>query len=93
MGVYFARAATAAGHKVVATGRNLETVRSAVGNHEQLLVAELDITDAQGAERAVAAALAWFGRIDVLVNNAGNSSAASSRRAWPARSSPTGSAR
>src|SRR3712207_7830852 len=72
MGLDFARAALAAGHNVVATGRSLDTVRTAVGEHERLLVTELDITDAQSAERAVAAALAWFGRIDVLVNNAGN---------------------
>jgi short chain dehydrogenase len=72
MGVDLARAALAAGHNVVATGRKLDTVRSAVGEHEQLLVARLDITDAQSAERAVAVAVARFGRIDVLVNNAGN---------------------
>jgi NAD(P)-dependent dehydrogenase (short-subunit alcohol dehydrogenase family) len=72
MGVDFARAALAAGHNVVATGRNPDTVAQAVGEHEQLLVARLDITDTQSAERAVAAAVACFGRIDVLVNNAGN---------------------
>jgi NAD(P)-dependent dehydrogenase (short-subunit alcohol dehydrogenase family) len=72
MGVDLARAVLAAGHNVVATGRSLDAVRSAVGDHEQLLVTELDITDAQSAERAVAAAVARFGRIDVLVNNAAN---------------------
>ena len=72
MGVDFARAALAAGHNVVATGRNLDTVRTTIGDHEQLLVTELDVTDAQSAERAVAAAVARFGRIDVLVNHAGN---------------------
>jgi NAD(P)-dependent dehydrogenase (short-subunit alcohol dehydrogenase family) len=72
MGVDFARAALAAGHRVVATGRNPGTVRSAVGEHENLLVAELDITDASSAQRAVAAAVERFGRIDVLVNNAAN---------------------
>ena len=72
MGVDFAQAALAAGHNVVATGRNLDTVTSAIGDHEQLLVTELDITDAHSAERAVGVAVARFGRIDVLVNNAGN---------------------
>jgi NAD(P)-dependent dehydrogenase (short-subunit alcohol dehydrogenase family) len=72
MGVDFARAALDAGHNVVATGRDLDAVRSAIGEHERLLVAELDITDAESAERAVAGGVAWFGRIDVLVNNAGN---------------------
>jgi NAD(P)-dependent dehydrogenase (short-subunit alcohol dehydrogenase family) len=72
MGARFARAALAAGHNVVATGRNPDTVAQAVGEHENLLVAQLDITDGQSAERAVAAAVERFDRIDVLVNNAGN---------------------
>src|SRR4029078_9880796 len=70
--VDFARAALAAGHHVVATGRNPDAVRSAVGEHRNLLVAPLDITDESSAERAVAAAVERFGRIDVLVNNAAN---------------------
>jgi NAD(P)-dependent dehydrogenase (short-subunit alcohol dehydrogenase family) len=72
MGVDFARAALAAGHNVVATGRNPDSVRSAIGAHERLLVAELDITDSRSVERAVVAAVDRFGRIDVLVDNAGN---------------------
>jgi NAD(P)-dependent dehydrogenase (short-subunit alcohol dehydrogenase family) len=72
MGVEFARAALAAGHNVVATGRNLETVRAAVGDHENLLVTALDVTNAHSAEDAVAAAVERFGRIDVLLNNAGS---------------------
>jgi NAD(P)-dependent dehydrogenase (short-subunit alcohol dehydrogenase family) len=72
MGVDIARAALAAGHNVVATGRNPEVVTSAVGGHENLLVTELDITDTRSAERAVAAAVERFGTIDVLVNNAAN---------------------
>jgi NAD(P)-dependent dehydrogenase (short-subunit alcohol dehydrogenase family) len=72
MGVDLTQAMLAAGHNVVATGRNPDNVRAAVGEHERLLVIELDITDAPSADRAVAAAVARFGRIDVLVNNAGN---------------------
>ena len=72
MGVEFARAALAAGHNVVATGRNPDTVRSAVGAHENLLVTALDVTDPHSAEDAAAAAIDRFGRIDVLVNNAGS---------------------
>lgn len=72
MGVDFARAALAAGHNVVATGRNPATVRSAVGEHENLLVTELDITNTRSAEPAIAAAVERFGTIDVLVNNAAN---------------------
>jgi NAD(P)-dependent dehydrogenase (short-subunit alcohol dehydrogenase family) len=72
MGVEFARAALAAGHNVVATGRNPDTVRSAVGEHENLLVTALDVTDPHSAEDAVAAAVERFGGIDVLLNNAGS---------------------
>ena len=72
MGVDIARAALAAGHAVVATGRNTEAVAEAVGEADDLLVVELDITSRASAEAAVQAALERFGRIDVLVNNAGN---------------------
>jgi NAD(P)-dependent dehydrogenase (short-subunit alcohol dehydrogenase family) len=72
MGVDIARAALDAGHAVVATGRNTEAVREALGELDDLLVVELDVTNIASAEAAVQAALDRFGRIDVLVNNAGN---------------------
>jgi NAD(P)-dependent dehydrogenase (short-subunit alcohol dehydrogenase family) len=72
MGVEFARAALVAGHNVVATGRNPDAVRAAVGDHENLLVTALDVTDPHSAEDAAAAAVDRFGTIDVLVNNAGS---------------------
>ena len=72
MGVDFAQAALAAGHNVVATGRDPDAVSAAAGEDERLLVTALDITDAQSAEHAVTAAVERFGRIDVLVNNAGS---------------------
>ena len=72
MGVDIAKAALAAGHKVVATGRNTDKVTQAVGESTDLLVVKLDVTNPADAEAAVRAAVDRFGRIDVLVNNAGN---------------------
>src|SRR3954462_603783 len=72
MGVDIAQAALAAGHAVVATGRNPESVAKAVGDADDLIVVELDITSLASAEAAVRAGVDRFGRIDVLVNNAGN---------------------
>ena len=72
MGTDIAKAALAAGHAVVATGREPERVARAVGENEDLLAVKLDVTDPASAEAAVQAAVARFGRIDVLVNNAGN---------------------
>src|SRR3954451_20671028 len=72
MGVDIAKAALAAGNNVIATGRNTDTVTKAIGASENLLVLKLDVTNSSDAEAAVQAAVARFGRIDVLVNNAGN---------------------
>jgi NAD(P)-dependent dehydrogenase (short-subunit alcohol dehydrogenase family) len=72
IGVDIAQAALAAGHAVVASGRNTEAVADAVGEAGDLLVVELDITSLASAGAAVQAALDRFGGIDVLVNNAGN---------------------
>ena len=72
LGVDIAKAALAAGDAVVATGRNPDRVGSVLGAHDDLLIVKLDVTDPDGVEYAVRAAVDRFGRIDVLVNNAGN---------------------
>jgi NAD(P)-dependent dehydrogenase (short-subunit alcohol dehydrogenase family) len=72
MGVNIVKAALAAGHAVVATGRNTDAVAKAVGDADQLFVTKLDISRPDDAKSAVAAAVKRFGHIDVLVNNAGN---------------------
>ena len=72
LGVDIAKAALAAGHAVVATGRDPAKVAAALGQHDHLLAVKLDVTRAEDAQTAVEAAVAKFGRIDVLVNNAGN---------------------
>jgi len=70
MGVDFAKAALAADHAVVASGRDRDAVSKALGQSENLLSVTLDVTTRADAEAAVRAALERFGRIDVLVNNA-----------------------
>ena len=72
MGTDIVKAALAAGNAVVATGRSPEKVAAAVGAADDLLVVKLDVTDPADAKAAADAAVARFGRIDVLVNNAGN---------------------
>lgn len=70
MGLDIAKAALAAGHKVVASGRSPEKVARAVGESANLLVVKLDVTNPTDAEAAAKATIDRFGRIDVLVNNA-----------------------
>ncbi|MDB5270818.1 MAG: short-chain dehydrogenase/reductase [Hymenobacter sp.] len=72
LGLYIAQAALAAGHAVVATGRNPDKVTQALGLAEALLVVKLDITNPADAQAAVQATVNRFGRLDVLVNNAAN---------------------
>jgi len=72
IGVDIAKAALAAGHAVVASGRDPKKVAAAIGNHDNLLAVKLDVTRPEDAQTAVEATVRKFGRIDVLVNNAGN---------------------
>jgi NAD(P)-dependent dehydrogenase (short-subunit alcohol dehydrogenase family) len=69
-GAEISKAALAAGDKVVATARRMQGLEY-LGSHPNLLAAVLDVTDEHQARDAVQAALAHFGRVDVLVNNAG----------------------
>jgi NAD(P)-dependent dehydrogenase (short-subunit alcohol dehydrogenase family) len=72
MGVEMARAALTAGHAVVATGRDPERVATAIGKYDDLLTVKLDVTNPADAQAAVSATTERFGKLDVLVNNAGN---------------------
>jgi short-subunit dehydrogenase len=70
-GAEIVRHALEHGEHVVATARRPSAITERFGEHDRLLALPLDVTDAAQAREAVAAAVAWSGRIDVLVNNAG----------------------
>jgi NAD(P)-dependent dehydrogenase (short-subunit alcohol dehydrogenase family) len=69
-GQAIAEAALARGDSVVATARRLDALGD-LARHERVHPLRLDVTDAAQGDEAIAEALERFGRIDVLVNNAG----------------------
>ena len=71
IGLRIVEAALAAGDRVVATSRDVGALRERFAVNAALLPVALDVTDEKQAGAAVATALAHFGHIDVLVNNAG----------------------
>lgn len=75
IGAATARAALKAGDRVVATGRNLDKLRNALSDvaSANIVFVPLDVTDEEQAKAAVEEGVKAFGRIDVLVNNAGYS--------------------
>jgi NAD(P)-dependent dehydrogenase (short-subunit alcohol dehydrogenase family) len=70
-GLQIARDLLDRGHQVVATARHAAAVTDALGDNENVFAVALDVTDEGQARQAVQAAVQRFGRIDVLVNNAG----------------------
>ncbi len=70
-GALIAEAALKAGDAVVATARDPATVTARLGQHERLLAARLDVTSETEAHAAAGEAVKTFGRIDILINNAG----------------------
>jgi NAD(P)-dependent dehydrogenase (short-subunit alcohol dehydrogenase family) len=82
IGSGIAKAAMRAGDRVVATGRNLEKVRSALSDvaSEDLAFVKLDVTDESQTNAAVEEAMKRFGLIDVAVNNAGTACLAISKK-------------
>jgi len=74
LGRQIAERVLAEGHRLVATARKPEQLADLRG---QVLPVALDVTDPEAARAAVAAAVAEFGRLDVVVNNAGYANVAS----------------
>lgn len=74
LGRAFVEVALEAGDRVVATARNPERLQDLVDKFgNAVFPLRLDVTDYDAAARAVAQAVATFGRVDVVVNNAGYS--------------------
>lgn len=72
IGLILAQQLLANGYNVIATARNLEALKNTVGHSSaQLLPLQVDITNEESVTSAVNAAIEQFGKIDVLVNNAG----------------------
>nr|WP_298690827.1 oxidoreductase [uncultured Dongia sp.] len=70
-GALITQEALAAGDKVVATARDPKTITDKIGAHPNLLAVKLDVTQEAQAHEAVREAVKRFGRIDILLNNAG----------------------
>ncbi len=72
LGRAFAQAALAHGYRVAATARDTKSLADVVAGHEgKAITLALDVTNAHQVKHAVGEAERLFGRIDVLVNNAG----------------------
>ena len=71
IGALLAEAALADGNAVVAAGRDVAAIAARLGQSAALLPVALDVTSETQAKAAVQAAIEKFGRVDVLVNNAG----------------------
>lgn len=72
LGLALVQKLLAEGFAVAATSRSIDELKTAVGNTgEQFLPLSVSLTDEQSVEKAIADTLATFGRIDVVVNNAG----------------------
>jgi len=78
LGRAIVEAALQAGDRVVATARNPEPLHQGLDQYgDAVRVLRLDVTEGEAAARVVAQAREMFGRIDVVVNNAGYSNLAS----------------
>jgi len=88
-GMALARYALGRGYNVVATARSVAKLAAlTVLAPQRVLALKLDVTVPTDATQAVNAAIARFGRIDVLINNAATASSVPSRRRQKPNSAP-----
>jgi NAD(P)-dependent dehydrogenase (short-subunit alcohol dehydrogenase family) len=72
LGRHIAEAALASGHRLVATARDPRRLNDLLEKYgDQIRTVALDVVDEQAAQAAVQVAVKAFGRLDVVVNNAG----------------------
>lgn len=70
-GLILVKKLLAAGQKVAATSRKIESLKSAVGEHENFLPIQSDIANEESVQQSIQQTFKTFGGIDVVVNNAG----------------------
>jgi NAD(P)-dependent dehydrogenase (short-subunit alcohol dehydrogenase family) len=71
LGLLFVKQLLERGDNVAATSRRLSDLEAAVGTHANFLPIEVDLTNEQSVATAINETIAKFGRLDVVVNNAG----------------------
>jgi NAD(P)-dependent dehydrogenase (short-subunit alcohol dehydrogenase family) len=73
LGLSFAKHLLAKGYQVAATSRDKQSLVNAIGAHERFLPLAMDITSNEDVKQTIEDVIGKFGRIDVVVNNAGYS--------------------
>lgn len=82
LGRALAEAVLESGHQAAITARNTASLTDLPARHgERALLLPLDVTDAEQAEQTVKATVDAFGRLDVVVNNAGHATIAAAEQA------------
>lgn len=71
LGLEFVKQLLEKGEYVAATSRSRSELEKAAGTHENFLPLEMDLTNEQSVAKAINETIAKFGRLDVVVNNAG----------------------
>lgn len=73
-GKIWTEAALKRGDKVVATARNINSIATLKEKYgDQVLILEVDVTNASQVQNAISKANEYFGRLDIVFNNAGYS--------------------